>query len=148
MSGDPIVIPDVGKALAKRGLWTRNGEMVARETRPNVRCDAGAYVAPDAEGIEQWVAETLGLFARKGKAAAIFPVGMAQPRWSSGTACSSARRLATKRPSRRTSAMIMTPHAMLSRLLARGPCRTGSILSLARGHADRAKRQFPILRFR
>lgn len=75
MTGDLIVVLDVGKTLAKLSLWTRDGTMVARETRPNVRCDAGAYVALDADGIEQWLADTLTLFASKGMVGAIFPVG-------------------------------------------------------------------------
>jgi len=75
VTGDLIVVLDVGKTLAKMSLWTREGLMVARETRPNVRRDAGDYVALDADGIEHWIANTLGRFAQKGKIGAIFPVG-------------------------------------------------------------------------
>ena len=69
-----IVVLDVGKTLAKLSLWTPGGELVARDARANQRIDAGAYVALDAGGIEAWVAETLGEFARKGRVGAIVPV--------------------------------------------------------------------------
>ena len=69
-----IVVLDVGKTLAKLSLWSPGGELVARDARANQRIDAGAYVALDAGGIEAWVAETLGEFARKGRVGAIVPV--------------------------------------------------------------------------
>jgi sugar (pentulose or hexulose) kinase len=72
---DLIVVLDVGKTLAKLSLWTPAGELVARESRPNQRIDAGDYVALDAAGIEAWAAETLSGFARKGRVGAIVPVG-------------------------------------------------------------------------
>lgn len=68
------VVLDVGKTLTKLSLWSRTGALVARETRPNQRVDAGAYVALDAEGIEAWAAEVLRGFTTHGRIAAIVPV--------------------------------------------------------------------------
>ena len=70
-----VVVLDVGKTLAKLSLWRRDGTMIARETRPNARVDAGAYVALDAQGIEDWAAGVLADFAAKGRIGAIVPVG-------------------------------------------------------------------------
>jgi sugar (pentulose or hexulose) kinase len=72
---DLIVVLDVGKTLAKLNLWTRSGDLVARETRANLSVDAGAYAALDVAGIETWIGETLGVFAHKGRIGAIIPVG-------------------------------------------------------------------------
>jgi sugar (pentulose or hexulose) kinase len=69
------VVLDVGKTLTKLSLWGRSGIMMARETRPNKRLDAGAYAALDAAGIEAWAAEVLRDFASGGPVTAIVPVG-------------------------------------------------------------------------
>jgi sugar (pentulose or hexulose) kinase len=74
-SGDGlIVVLDVGKTLTKLSLWSREGAMLARETRPNQRVDAGPYIALDAAGIEAWAAEVLRRFASLGRIQAIVPV--------------------------------------------------------------------------
>ena len=65
---------DVGKTLTKLSLWNARGEAIARESRPNVRLDAGAYAALDATGIEAWAATVLSDFARRGRVDAIVPV--------------------------------------------------------------------------
>ncbi len=75
MRDDLIVVLDVGKTLAKLSLWTRSGDMLAKDSRPNERIDAGAYVALDADGIEAWLARTLTAFAQQGRIGAIIPVG-------------------------------------------------------------------------
>jgi sugar (pentulose or hexulose) kinase len=69
------VVLDVGKTMAKLTLWTREGAMIARETRANDRVEAAGYVALDAAGIETWMAETLCGFAKLGRIGAIVPVG-------------------------------------------------------------------------
>lgn len=69
-----IVVLDVGKTLAKLSMWTGDGQLVARNTRANVRVDAGDYVALDAGGIEGWMAGVLAGFASRGRIAAIVPV--------------------------------------------------------------------------
>jgi sugar (pentulose or hexulose) kinase len=68
------VVLDVGKTLTKLSLWDRSGVMVARETRPNARVDAGAYLALDAAGIEAWAAGVLQAFATRGRVTGIVPV--------------------------------------------------------------------------
>ncbi|HEY2709993.1 MAG TPA: carbohydrate kinase [Caulobacteraceae bacterium] len=68
------VVLDVGKTLAKMSLWSLLGEMLARETRPNRRLDAGDYAALDADGIEAWAAIVLRDFAARGPVTAIIPV--------------------------------------------------------------------------
>lgn len=68
------VVLDVGKTLTKLSLWDASGGVLARETRPNQRVDAGAYSALDAEGVEAWAAGVLERFAREGRIGAIIPV--------------------------------------------------------------------------
>ncbi len=68
------VVLDVGKTLTKLSLWTREGVLVARETRPNQRVDAGPYAALDAEGVEAWAVEVLSGFTAHGRISAIVPV--------------------------------------------------------------------------
>lgn len=75
MRDDLIVVLDVGKTLAKLSLWTRDGELLAKDSRANDRIDAGAYVALDTPGIEAWLARTLATFAKQGVIGAIIPVG-------------------------------------------------------------------------
>lgn len=75
MGDDLIVVLDVGKTLAKLSLWTRHGELAARESRPNARVDGDRYAALDVEGVETWMAETLARFAGLGRIGAIVPVG-------------------------------------------------------------------------
>lgn len=75
MADGLVVILDVGKTLAKLTLWQRDGTLLSRETRPNVRRDTGDYVALDADGIEAWMAKVLAGFSRIGSVEAIFPVG-------------------------------------------------------------------------
>jgi sugar (pentulose or hexulose) kinase len=75
MADDLIVVLDVGKTLAKLSLWTRRGELVARESRQNARIDAGDYAALDVAGIEAWMGEVLTRFAIQGRIGAIVPVG-------------------------------------------------------------------------
>lgn len=74
MGASAIVVLDVGKTLAKLSLWRRDGTLIARETRPNPRVDAGDYLALDAAGIEDWVASTLRHFATLAEIGAIIPV--------------------------------------------------------------------------
>ena len=69
-----VVVLDVGKTLAKLALWRRDGTMVAKETRPNLRQDTGGYIALDAHGIEAWMAQVLSRFSEMGAIDAIIPV--------------------------------------------------------------------------
>lgn len=69
------VVIDIGKTLTKASLWTPGAELVARETRPNVRVDGGDYVALDVDGIDAWLGDVLAKFAQSGTIDRIVPVG-------------------------------------------------------------------------
>lgn len=69
------VVLDVGKTMAKLTLWSAAGELLARETRPNVRVETNGYVALDVAGIEAWLADALHGFTRSGVIGSIIPVG-------------------------------------------------------------------------
>ena len=68
-------ILDVGKTHAKLSLWSAEGALLARRSRPNARLAAARYAALDAAGIEAWVAATLMEFAPLGDIGTIIPVG-------------------------------------------------------------------------
>jgi sugar (pentulose or hexulose) kinase len=72
---DLIVVLDVGKTLAKLSLWTRQGQLVARESRQNARVDGGRYATLDVQGVETWMGEVLTRFAGQDRIGAIIPVG-------------------------------------------------------------------------
>jgi sugar (pentulose or hexulose) kinase len=75
MSDRLKVVLDIGKTLSKLTLWTADGTLLARATRPNEKVATRHYAALDVHGIEAWVAETLKDFAAHGRIGAIFPVG-------------------------------------------------------------------------
>jgi sugar (pentulose or hexulose) kinase len=75
MNESLVVVLDVGKTLAKLSLWRRDGTMITRATRANDRVEAGAYIALDAQGIEDWAVGVLADFAARGRVGAIVPVG-------------------------------------------------------------------------
>nr|WP_298894715.1 carbohydrate kinase [uncultured Altererythrobacter sp.] len=57
------IVVDIGKTLAKVSLWSRDGEMVARETRPNEVVEVDGIRRLDAKGIEEWLTSALSSFA-------------------------------------------------------------------------------------
>jgi sugar (pentulose or hexulose) kinase len=65
---------DVGKTLSKVSLWAPGGELVAQLNYPNGRAQGPGYIALDAAGIEEWLAESLAHFAKIAPVAAIVPV--------------------------------------------------------------------------
>jgi len=75
LEGGLTAVLDVGKTLTKLSLWDSSGTVIARESRPNTRPDAGAFAALDAAGVEAWAAEVLRDFASRGPVAALVPVG-------------------------------------------------------------------------
>ena len=75
MQSGLTVVLDVGKTLTKLSLWGPSGVVLARESRPNQRVDAGRYAALDVEGVEAWIATVLTDFARQGRISRIVPVG-------------------------------------------------------------------------
>ncbi|MBP7705075.1 MAG: carbohydrate kinase [Caulobacter sp.] len=74
MSGRAIAVLDVGKTNGKLTLWDESGGLLARRVRANVVVEGPGYRALDAQGIEDWAADTLAGFARQASIAAIVPV--------------------------------------------------------------------------
>jgi sugar (pentulose or hexulose) kinase len=70
-----VIVIDIGKTLAKVSLWSRDGALIARETRPNQRVDAGVCASLDVAGIEAWLVVTLAAFAPLADVGSIIPVG-------------------------------------------------------------------------
>lgn len=66
---------DIGKTLAKVTLWDRDGNLLARETRPNQLVEAEGLRRLDVTGIDNWLGDTLGHLARQHEIESIFPVG-------------------------------------------------------------------------
>src|ERR1700760_4631741 len=69
------VVLDVGKTLSKIGLWSEDGTLIDRRTRPNDRIATGQYTALDVHGIESFLRTTLSDFARFSDVRSIIPVG-------------------------------------------------------------------------
>lgn len=69
------VVLDVGKSLSKLSLWDANGRRLAACSRTNERVDTRAYIALDARGIEEFVADSLSNFGRLAKIDSIVTVG-------------------------------------------------------------------------
>jgi len=57
------IVVDIGKTLAKVSLWSRDGEMLARETRPNEPIVIDGIRRLDASGIESLLIASLKKFA-------------------------------------------------------------------------------------
>jgi len=69
MAERTTVVLDVGKTLSKLSLWTPDGRLLERRTRPNPRTDT-----LDAAGIEAWIEATLREFAKLTHVGALIPV--------------------------------------------------------------------------
>ena len=69
MSNRATIVLDVGKTLSKLSLWTPEGRLLERRTRPNPR--SGTL---DASGIEKWIEGTLREFATLAHIGSIIPV--------------------------------------------------------------------------
>lgn len=74
MQGRATVVLDVGKTLSKLSLWAPGGQQIASRSRPNDRIERGAYVALDAEGVEEFLVESLQAFSKLADIGAIIPV--------------------------------------------------------------------------
>lgn len=69
------VVLDLGKTLSKLTLWSNDGQLIDRQTRPNeVQIDGGLRRL-DAAGIEAWLLETLAAMAARDHIDTIIPVG-------------------------------------------------------------------------
>lgn len=69
-----VVVIDLGKTLAKVSLWSRAGEMLDRQVRPNPVVAQKGIRRLDAEGIAAWLIEALSSYADQ-SVEAIVPVG-------------------------------------------------------------------------
>ena len=69
MSNRATIVLDVGKTLSKLSLWTPEGRLLERRTRPNPR--SGTL---DASGIETWIEGTLREFGTLAHIGSIIPV--------------------------------------------------------------------------
>lgn len=74
MPAPATIVLDVGKTLSKLSLWTADGVLLERRTRPNARIEPGQLATLDAVGIESWIEATLPEFARRAHVGAIIPV--------------------------------------------------------------------------
>ena len=75
MTERAALVLDVGKTLSKLSLWDASGRRLAYSSRANDRVETGAYVALDADGIEDFVADTLSSFGRVAHIGSIITVG-------------------------------------------------------------------------
>ena len=62
MTGTTIVI-DLGKTLSKVSLWSADGQMRDRQTRPNAPVVVDGLARLDVEGIGEWLVSALGRYA-------------------------------------------------------------------------------------
>ena len=69
-----IITIDIGKSLSKVSLWSRQGELLDRQTRPNVPCQQGSLRRLDVTGIGEWLLASLAKYAGQ-PIEAIIPVG-------------------------------------------------------------------------
>ena len=72
-TGWAIVI-DIGKTLSKVTLWSRDGQLLARDVRTNGTCTQGGIRRLDVAGIGDWIVERLASHAAH-PVEAIIPVG-------------------------------------------------------------------------
>ncbi len=64
------IVIDIGKTMSKASLWTADGALIERCTRPN----AVGAASLDTAGIEAWLSETLKSFAGQADVGHIIPV--------------------------------------------------------------------------
>lgn len=79
MMNGAIFVLDIGKTLSKISLWTRDGVLVDRASRPNlggaqISQAGGPYPALDVTGIGEWLISQLAQFARKAEIHHIVPI--------------------------------------------------------------------------
>lgn len=74
METGAFIVIDMGKTLSKVSLWSRDGHMLDRQTRPNVVCEDQGIRRLDANGIGTWLLDMLARHAGQ-PIEAIIPVG-------------------------------------------------------------------------
>jgi len=65
---------DIGKTMSKITLWSREGQLLDRQVRPNAKCEEGGIARLDAAGIADWATGVLRGHADSG-VEYIVPVG-------------------------------------------------------------------------
>lgn len=65
---------DIGKTMSKITLWSRDGQLLDRQVRPNAKCEEGGIARLDAAGIADWATGVLRGHADSG-VEYIVPVG-------------------------------------------------------------------------
>lgn len=68
------IVIDIGKTMAKVTLWSRSGQLLDRQVRPNALCAQDGIARLDAAGIAAWLMSALAAYAGNG-AEYIVPVG-------------------------------------------------------------------------
>ncbi len=74
MVKDFTIVIDVGKTISKVSLWTPEGVLVEKRSRPNERIQGPGYAALDVGGIESWLVDALAQLGRLAPVSAIVPV--------------------------------------------------------------------------
>jgi len=74
MSGDALIVLDIGKTNAKLALIDAAGQVLAEQRRPNTVLHDGPYAHLDTEGLWQWLLATCRDFAGMADVSAIVPV--------------------------------------------------------------------------
>jgi len=69
------IVLDVGKTNAKLTLWDTHGRQLQRRVRANESAHGNRYRMLDAQGIENWLVETLREYSSCADVGAIIPVG-------------------------------------------------------------------------
>ena len=68
------IVIDIGKTLSKVTLWSRDGQLLDRQVRPNRPCEVDGLRRLDAAGIADWLVEALARHAGQ-PVEVIVPVG-------------------------------------------------------------------------
>jgi sugar (pentulose or hexulose) kinase len=68
------IVIDIGKTMSKVTLWSRDGQLLDRQVRPNEKCEEGGIARLDASGMAGWIKQVLASHAGKG-VEYIVPVG-------------------------------------------------------------------------
>lgn len=58
-----IIVVDIGKTMSKVTLWSRDGQCLDRQVRPNAACEVEGIRRLDVDGIAGWLVEALASHA-------------------------------------------------------------------------------------
>jgi sugar (pentulose or hexulose) kinase len=68
------IVVDIGKTLSKVTLWSRDGRLLDRQSRPNAPVTSGGIARLDTGGIAGWLIDTMAMYADQ-PIEVIVPVG-------------------------------------------------------------------------